>query len=76
MKVEVVSKDMSAKKLVQTLATQKYSLTHPMVKLQNKHLHVGKSCWGKWIKFKLATKAWAHKKNSFAGFPNHLLKNV
>jgi hypothetical protein len=45
------------KKSVQALATQEYSLARQMVKLQNKHLRVRNSCWGKWIKFKLATKA-------------------
>ncbi len=43
-------------------ALWKYSLTQQKVKLWSKRLWVGKSCWGKGIKFKLADKALAPKK--------------
>jgi hypothetical protein len=44
---------------------QKYSLAHPRIKLQKKHLWVEGSYWGKGIELKIA-KVYTHtQKNSF-----------
>jgi hypothetical protein len=51
-------------------AIQEYSPSWPKVKLQNKRLWIGGSCWGKGIliKFELTNKTWACKKNSSCKF--------
>jgi len=77
-KVEVVFKDVGARKNgAKAWATREYSPTRPRVKLCNKRLWVGGSCWGKGMEFKLAEKAWAHKKNSFCKFSQlHVEKHL
>ncbi len=41
---------------VKVQVVSKYSLTHPKIKLQKRHLWIGKSCWGGSIKLGIATK--------------------
>jgi len=75
MKAEVVLKHVGAKKNgAKAWVAQKYSLACPRVKLRNRRLWVGGSCWGKKIELELANKAWAHKKNSSCKFSQSPIK--
>jgi hypothetical protein len=60
---------------VKAWTAREYSPTHPRIKMWNKCLSIGGSWWGKGIELELATKAWAHKKNSFYKFSQLLIRN-
>ncbi len=77
MKAEVVSKDMGAgENGAKVWVALEYSFACPRTRLRKRCLRTRGSCWGKGTKFKLVTKAWVCKKNSFISFPNHLLENA
>ncbi len=68
-RTKVVSMDVDVgKNGAKAQIAQKYSPTQLRVRMWNKCLWVGGSCWGKQIKLELVNKAWAHKKTSTCKF--------
>jgi len=73
----MVLKDVGVRKNnAKAWSTRKYSVTCPRIKLWNKCLWVGGSCWGRGIEFELATKTWARKINSSCKFSQLLVKKL
>ncbi len=77
MRAKVLLKDVGVRKNnARPWITWKYSVACLRIKLWNKCLWVGGSCWGRGIEFELATKTWAHKINFSCKFSQLLIKKL